>query len=173
MKENAECPGPVLHFPAQSGLWGKPTNINNVKSYATVPVIIAKGADWFNKIGTENSKGTAVFALTGKIANAGLIEVPMGTPLWQISYGIGGGIPNKKHFKAVQTGGPSGGCLPLSHLNLKVDYESLKQAGAIMGSGGIVVMDEDSCMVDVAKYFLSFTKEESCGKCISCREGTM
>ncbi len=165
-------PSPRPPFPAQSGLWGKPTNINNVKSYATVPVIIANGADWYSKIGTETSKGTAVFALTGKIANAGLIEVPMGTPLWQIIYGIGGGIPNKKRFKAVQTGGPSGGCIPLSHLNLNVDYESLKQAGAIMGSGGIVVMDEDSCMVDVAKFFLSFTMEESCGKCISCREGT-
>ncbi len=165
-------PSPRPPFPAQSGLWGKPTNINNVKSYASVPVIIANGADWYNQIGTSTSKGTAVFALTGKIANAGLIEVPMGTPLWQIIYGIGGGIPNKKKFKAVQTGGPSGGCLPLSFLNYKVDYESLKQAGAIMGSGGIVVMDEDSCMVDVAKYFLSFTKDESCGKCISCREGT-
>lgn len=165
-------PRPRPPFPAQSGLWGKPTNINNVKSYATVPVIITNGADWFAKIGTETSKGTAVFALTGKIANAGLIEVPMGTPLWQIIYTIGGGIPNKKRFKAVQTGGPSGGCLPLSNLNLNVDYESLKEAGAIMGSGGIVVMDEDSCMVDVAKFFLSFTKEESCGRCISCREGT-
>jgi NADH-quinone oxidoreductase subunit F len=165
-------PRPRPPFPAQSGLWGKPTNINNVKSYATVPVIIEKGADWFANTGTETSKGTAVFALTGKISNAGLIEVPMGTPLWQIIYTIGGGIPNKKRFKAVQTGGPSGGCLPLSNLNLNVDYESLKQAGAIMGSGGIVVMDEDSCMVDVAKFFLSFTKEESCGKCISCREGT-
>jgi NADH-quinone oxidoreductase subunit F len=165
-------PRPRPPFPAQEGLWGKPTNINNVKSYATVPVIIANGADWFAQIGTETSKGTAVFALTGKIANAGLIEVPMGTPLWKIIYDIGGGIPNKKRFKAVQTGGPSGGCLPLSQLNLNVDYESLKQAGAIMGSGGIVVMDEDSCMVDVAKFFLSFTKEESCGKCISCREGT-
>ena len=165
-------PSPRPPFPAQSGLWGKPTNINNVKSYATVPVIITNGADWFAKIGTETSKGTAVFALTGKIANAGLIEVPMGTPLWKIIYDIGGGIPNKKRFKAVQTGGPSGGCIPLSLLNLNVDYESLKQAGAIMGSGGIVVMDEDSCMVDVAKFFLSFTKEESCGKCISCREGT-
>jgi NADH-quinone oxidoreductase subunit F len=164
-------PKPRPPFPAQSGLWGKPTNINNVKSYATVPVIIEKGAEWFNTIGTENSKGTAVFALTGKIVNAGLIEVPMGTPLWKIIYDIGGGIPNKKRFKAVQMGGPSGGCVPLSYLNLAVDYESLKQAGAIMGSGGAVVMDEDSCMVDVAKYFLSFTKEESCGKCISCREG--
>lgn len=165
-------PRPRPPFPAQSGLWGKPTNINNVKSYANIPGIITHGADWFAKIGTETSKGTAVFALTGKIANAGLIEVPMGTPLWQIIYTIGGGIPNKKRFKAVQTGGPSGGCLPLTNLNLNVDYESLKQAGAIIGSGGIVVMDEDSCMVDVAKFFLSFTKEESCGKCISCREGT-
>jgi len=164
-------PRPRPPFPAQSGLWGKPTNINNVKTYSIVPLIIDKGADWFASIGTETSKGTAVFALTGKISNAGLIEVPMGTPLWKIIYGVGGGIPNKKRFKAVQTGGPSGGCIPLNYLNLNVDYESLKQAGAIMGSGGIVVMDEDSCMVDVAKYFLSFTREESCGKCISCREG--
>jgi NADH-quinone oxidoreductase subunit F len=159
-------------FPAQSGLWGKPTNINNVKSLATVPVIIAKGADWYAQIGTETSKGTAVFALTGKIANSGLVEVPMGNPLHEIIYDIGGGIPNDKHFKAVQTGGPSGGCLPVSLLNLPVDYESLTGAGSIMGSGGMVVMDEDTCMVDVARYFLSFTQSESCGKCVPCRLGT-
>jgi len=159
-------------FPAQSGLWGKPSNINNVKSLATVPVIIAKGADWYAQIGTEKSKGTAVFALTGKIANSGLVEVPMGMPLAEIIYGIGGGIPNNKRFKAVQTGGPSGGCLPASLLNLPVDYESLTGAGSIMGSGGMVVMDEDTCIVDIARYFLSFTQAESCGKCVLCRLGT-
>ncbi len=159
-------------FPAQAGLWGKPSNINNVKSLATVPVIMAKGADWYAKIGTEKSKGTAVFALTGKIANSGLVEVPMGISLQEIIYGIGGGIPDGKRFKAVQTGGPSGGCLPASLLNLPVDYESLTGAGSIMGSGGMVVMDEDTCMVDVARYFLSFTQAESCGKCVLCRLGT-
>jgi len=159
-------------FPAQAGLWGKPTNINNVKSLATVPVIIAKGADWYAKIGTEKSKGTAVFALTGKIANSGLVEVPMGMPIAEIIYGIGGGILDGKRFKAVQTGGPSGGCLPASLLNLPVDYESLTGAGSIMGSGGMVVMDEDTCIVDIARYFLSFTQAESCGKCVLCRLGT-
>ncbi len=165
-------PRPRPPFPAVSGLWGKPTNINNVKSYAFVPIIIERGAKWFSETGTEGSKGTAVFALTGKIENAGLIEIPMGTPLSTIIYDIGGGIPNGKSFKAVQSGGPSGGCIPASFLNLKVDYETLKSVGAMMGSGGLVVMDEDSCMVDVAKFFLSFTMDESCGKCISCREGT-
>jgi NADH-quinone oxidoreductase subunit F len=165
-------PRPRPPFPAVSGLWGKPTNINNVKSYAFVPIIIEKGAEWFAGTGTEGSKGTAVFALTGKIENAGLIEIPMGTKLSTIIYDIGGGIPNGKKFKAVQSGGPSGGCIPASYLNLKVDYETLKSVGAMMGSGGLVVMDEDSCMVDVAKFFLSFTMDESCGKCISCREGT-
>ena len=159
-------------FPAQSGLWGKPSNINNVKSLATVPVIIAKGAGWYAQIGTEKSKGTVVFALTGKIANSGLVEVPMGMPLQEIIYDIGGGIPGGKRFKAVQTGGPSGGCLPVSHLNRPVDYESLTEAGSIIGSGGMVVMDEDTCMVDVARYFLSFTQDESCGKCVMCRLGT-
>ena len=159
-------------FPAQSGLWGKPTNINNVKSLATVPVIIARGPEWYAHIGTEKSKGTAVFALTGKIANSGLVEVPMGIPVRQIIYDIGGGIPGGKRFKAVQTGGPSGGCLPVSHLNLPVDYDSLAQAGSIMGSGGMVVMDEDTCIVDVARFFLSFTQSESCGKCVPCRLGT-
>jgi NADH-quinone oxidoreductase subunit F len=165
-------PRPRPPFPAVSGLWGKPTNINNVKSYAFIPIIIERGAKWFSETGTEGSKGTAVFALTGKIENAGLIEIPMGTPLSTIIYDIGGGIPNGKRFKAVQSGGPSGGCIPASFLNLKVDYETLKSVGAMMGSGGLVVMDEDSCMVDVAKFFLSFTMDESCGKCISCREGT-
>jgi NADH:ubiquinone oxidoreductase subunit F (NADH-binding)/NAD-dependent dihydropyrimidine dehydrogenase PreA subunit len=159
-------------FPANSGLWGKPSNINNVKTLAALPVIIAKGGDWHAGIGSEKSKGTAVFALTGQIANSGLIEVPMGMSLQEIIYGIGGGIPKGKDFKAVQTGGPSGGCLPASLLNLPVDYESLTQAGSIMGSGGMVVMDENTCMVDVARYFLSFTQAESCGKCVPCRLGT-
>lgn len=159
-------------FPAQAGLWGKPTNINNVKSLASLPVIIGRGADWYAQIGTEKSKGTAVFALTGKIANSGLVEVPMGIPLGEIIYEIGGGIPGGKRFKAIQTGGPSGGCLPASRLNLPVDYESLAQAGSIMGSGGMVIMDEDTCIVDIARYFLSFTQAESCGKCVLCRLGT-
>jgi NADH-quinone oxidoreductase subunit F len=165
-------PRPRPPFPAQSGLWGKPSNINNVKSLATIPVIIAKGADWYAQIGTEKSKGTVVFALTGKIANSGLVEVPMGYPLQEIIYDIGGGIPGGKKFKAVQTGGPSGGCLPASLINQPVDYETLAEAGSIMGSGGMVVMDEDTCMVDVARYFLSFTQDESCGKCVPCRLGT-
>jgi NADH-quinone oxidoreductase subunit F len=159
-------------YPAVSGLWGKPSNINNVKSLATVPVIIAKGAEWYAGTGTEKSKGTCVFALTGKIANSGLIEVPMGIKLRHIIYDIGGGIPGGKKFKAVQTGGPSGGCLPESSLDKSVDYESLADAGSMMGSGGMVVMDEDTCMVDVARYFLSFTQAESCGKCVPCRVGT-
>ena len=165
-------PRPRPPFPAQSGLWGKPTLINNVKTLAFVPVIIGRGADWFSSIGTEESKGTAVFALTGKIANSGLIEVPMGTPLRDIIYGIGGGLLDGRPFKAVQTGGPSGGCLPVSHLDISVDYESLKAAGSIMGSGGMVIMDEDTCMVDVSRYFLDFTQKESCGKCVPCRLGT-
>ena len=159
-------------FPATSGLWGKPTTINNVKSLATVPVIIARGADWYASIGTEKSKGTCVFALTGKIANSGLIEVPMGIKLRKIIYEIGGGILGGKKFKAVQTGGPSGGCLPADYLDQSVDYESLTAAGSMMGSGGMVVMDEETCMVDVARYFLSFTQAESCGKCVPCRVGT-
>ena len=159
-------------FPAQSGLWGKPTNINNVKTLASIPVIISKGADWYASIGTEKSKGTAVFALTGKIANAGLVEIPMGITLRELVFEIGGGIPGGKRFKAVQTGGPSGGCLPASLLDSPVDYESLAAAGSIMGSGGMVVMDEDTCMVDMARFFLSFTQLESCGKCIPCRWGT-
>jgi len=159
-------------FPAQSGLWGKPTNINNVKTLASVPVIIAQGAGWYAKIGTEKSKGTAVFALTGKVANSGLVEVPMGIALQEIIYGIGGGIPNGKRFKAVQTGGPSGGFLPASLLNLPVGYEELAGAGSIMGSGGMIVLDEDNCIVDTARFFLSFTQAESCGKCVPCRLGT-
>jgi NADH-quinone oxidoreductase subunit F len=159
-------------FPAQSGLWGKPTTINNVKTLASIPVIISKGADWYASIGTEKSKGTAVFALTGKIANAGLVEIPMGITLRELIFEIGGGILGGKRFKAVQTGGPSGGCLPASLLDSPVDYESLAAAGSIMGSGGMVVLDEDTCMVDMARFFLSFTQLESCGKCIPCRWGT-
>jgi len=159
-------------FPAQSGLWGKPTNINNVKTLSSIPAIIAHGADWYASIGSEKSGGTAVFALTGKIANSGLVEVPMGTPLQEIIYEIGGGIPDGKRFKAVQTGGPSGGFLPASLLNLPVGYEELTEAGSIMGSGGMIVLDEDNCIVDTARFFLSFTQAESCGKCVPCRLGT-
>ncbi|HEY82631.1 MAG TPA: NADH-quinone oxidoreductase subunit NuoF [Dehalococcoidia bacterium] len=159
-------------FPAQSGLWGKPTNINNVETWANVSAIMQRGADWYSSYGSEKSKGTKTFALAGKINRTGLIEVPMGISLEKIVYDIGGGIPGGKRFKAVQTGGPSGGCLPASQLNLPVDYESLTAAGSIMGSGGMVVMDEDTCIVDVARYFLSFTQAESCGKCVPCRLGT-
>lgn len=158
-------------FPAEKGFWGRPTVINNVKTLASVPVIINQGADWFASIGTEKSKGTAVFALTGKIANSGLVEVPMGVPLSTIIYDIGGGIPNKKAFKAVQTGGPSGGCLPASKLELPIDFDSLQEAGSMMGSGGLVVMDNDTCIVDISRFFLSFTQSESCGKCVPCRVG--
>ncbi|MBU2534974.1 MAG: NADH-quinone oxidoreductase subunit NuoF [Chloroflexi bacterium] len=165
-------PRPRPPFPAQSGLDGKPTIINNVKTLASVPVIIERGADWFANIGTEKSKGTVVFALTGKIANSGLVEVPMGTPLSRIIYEVGGGIPRDKRLKAVQTGGPSGGCIPARFIDLPVDYESLKGLGSIMGSGGMVVMDETTCMVEIARYFLSFTQDESCGKCTPCRLGT-
>lgn len=154
-----------------SGLWSKPTSLNNVKTYATVPLIINRGADWFRSIGTEGSKGTAVFALTGKIANSGLIEVPMGTILREVVFDIGGGVQEGKKFKAVQTGGPSGGCLPETLLDLPIDFESLTQAGSMMGSGGMVVMDTDTCMVDLAQFFLKFCSNESCGKCVPCREG--
>ena len=165
-------PSPRPPFPAQKGLWGKPTNINNVKTLSSIPQIIQKGAKWYSSIGTEGTKGTAVFALTGKIRNSGLVEVPMGVTLRKIIEDIGGGIPDGKKFKAVQTGGPSGGCLPESALDYIVDFESLKEAGTIMGSGGMIVMDEDTCIVDVAHYFISFTQEESCGKCSPCRIGT-
>ena len=159
-------------FPANSGLWGKPTNINNVETWANVSAILEKGAEWYAGYGTEKSKGTKTFALAGKINRTGLIEVPMGITLEEIIYGIGGGIPDGKRFKAVQTGGPSGGCLPESLLKLPVDYDSLTQAGSIMGSGGMIVLDEDNCIVDTARYFLSFTQAESCGKCVPCRLGT-
>ncbi len=159
-------------FPAVKGLWKKPTNINNVETWGNVPLIINRGADWYSKIGTNGSKGTKIFSLVGKINNTGLVEVPMGITLREVIFDIGGGIPEGKDFKAVQTGGPSGGCLPKEKLDLPIDYESLTQAGSIMGSGGMIVMDENTCMVDVAKYFLNFLRDESCGKCISCREGT-
>ena len=158
-------------FPSESGIWGKPTNINNVETWATVPVIIYRGSKWFSQIGTETSKGTKVFALVGKVKNTGLVEVPMGITLREIIYDIGGGIENDRAFKAVQTGGPSGGCIPSSLLDLPIDYEQLAEAGSIMGSGGMIVMDDSTCMVDVAKYFLEFLKSESCGKCTACREG--
>jgi NADH:ubiquinone oxidoreductase subunit F (NADH-binding)/ferredoxin/(2Fe-2S) ferredoxin len=154
------------------GLWGKPTVLNNVKTFANIPLIISHGSGWFTSRGTEKSKSTAIFSLTGKIANSGWVEVPMGISLQEIIFGIGGGPPNGRRFKAVQTGGPSGGCLPASLLDMPVDFDSLTVAGSIMGSGGIVVMDEDTCMVDVARYFLSFTQAESCGKCVPCRLGT-
>jgi NADH:ubiquinone oxidoreductase subunit F (NADH-binding)/Pyruvate/2-oxoacid:ferredoxin oxidoreductase delta subunit len=159
-------------FPAQVGLWGCPTVINNVETLANVPVIINRGAEWYSSIGTAASKGTKIFSLVGKINNTGLIEVPMGITLREIIYEIGGGIPGNKRFKAVQTGGPSGGCIPSSLIDLPIDYESLKEAGSMMGSGGMIVMDEDTCVVDVSKFFIQFTNDESCGKCSACREGS-
>ncbi len=160
-------------FPAESGLWGCPTTINNVETWANIPVVFQYGADWFARIGTEKSKGTKVFALAGKVKNTGLVEVPMGTTLRNVIFDIGGGIPGDKTIKAVQTGGPSGGCIPVEMLDTEVDYDSLAAIGSIMGSGGMIVLDEDSCMVDVAKFFLEFTMSESCGKCTPCREGTL
>ncbi len=165
-------PKPKPPFPAVRGLFDKPTNINNVETLANIPQIILNGADWFASIGTEKSKGTKVFALGGKINNTGLVEVPMGTPLRDIIYKIGGGIPNGKAFKAVQTGGPSGGCIPAEYLDIAIDYDSLTSIGSMMGSGGMIVMDEDNCMVDIARFFLDFTVDESCGKCTPCRIGT-
>jgi NADP-reducing hydrogenase subunit HndC len=158
-------------FPAESGVWNAPTNINNVETWANVPEIINKGAKWFASIGTETSKGTKVFSVVGKVKNTGLVEVPMGITLREIVFDIGGGIIDDKKFKAVQTGGPSGGCIPESLLDLPIDYEKLAEVGSIMGSGGLIVMDEDTCMVDIARYFLEFLKDESCGKCTACREG--
>jgi len=165
-------PRPRPPFPAEKGLWGKPTNINNVKSWASIPIIIKRGADWFANIGTGTSTGTMIFSLVGNINNTGLVEVPMGISLRDLIYNIGGGIPNGKKFKAAQIGGPSGGCIPAEHLDVHIDYESLSALGAIMGSGGLVVADEDVCMVDFARYFMTFTQEESCGKCVPCRVGT-
>jgi len=165
-------PMPRPPFPAVKGLFGKPTNINNVETLANIPVILTKGGDWFASVGTEKSKGTKVFALAGKINYSGLVEIPMGTPLRQIIDDIGGSIPNKRKFKAAQTGGPSGGCIPAEHFDVPMDYENLTQLGAIMGSGGLIVTDEHTCMVDMAKFFLTFTQKESCGKCVPCRLGT-
>jgi len=159
-------------YPVDRGLWGQPTVINNVKTWASVPVIVNRGPEWYAAIGTERSKGTMVFSLVGKINNTGLVEVPMGITLREMIYDIGGGIPNGKKLKAVQIGGPSGGCIPASLIDLPIDYEALTQAGSMMGSGGMVVMDESTCMVDVARYFMEFLEEESCGKCFPCREGT-
>ena len=164
-------PRPRPPFPAVKGLFGKPTILNNVETYANVPKIILNGAEWFASMGTEKSKGTKVFALGGKIVNTGLVEVPMGTTLREIVYDIGGGIPNGKKFKAAQTGGPSGGCIPVEHLDVPIDYDNLIAIGSMMGSGGLIVMDEDNCMVDIAKFFLEFTVDESCGKCTPCRIG--
>jgi NADP-reducing hydrogenase subunit HndC len=165
-------PRPRPPFPAVKGLFAKPTILNNVETYANIPQIILKGADWFSSIGTEKSKGTKVFALGGKINNTGLVEVPMGTPLRTVIEEIGGGIPQGKQFKAAQTGGPSGGCIPAECLDVPMDYENLGAIGSIMGSGGLIVMDEDNCMVDIAKFYLQFTVDESCGKCTPCRVGT-
>ncbi len=165
-------PRPRPPFPAEKGIFGKPTVLNNVETYANIPQIILKGADWFSSIGTEGSKGTKVFALGGKVNNTGLVEVPMGTTVREVVYDIGGGIPGGKKFKAAQAGGPSGGCIPASKIDTPIDYDSLTAIGAMMGSGGLIVMDEDNCMVDIAKFFLDFTVDESCGKCPPCRIGT-
>ena len=165
-------PRPRPPFPANKGLFGKPTLLNNVETYANITQIILNGPDWFASMGTEKSKGTKVFALGGKIVNTGLVEVPMGTTLREIVYDIGGGIPKGKQFKAAQTGGPSGGCIPPQHLDVPIDYDKLIEIGSMMGSGGLIVMDEDTCMVDIAKFFLEFTVDESCGKCTPCRIGT-
>jgi NADH-quinone oxidoreductase subunit F len=159
-------------FPAQKGYWQKPTNINNVETFANIPFIIANGGETFGKLGTPKSKGTKVFALAGKIKNGGLVEVPMGLPLKDVIYGIGGGIKDDREFKAVQMGGPSGGCMPASLIDTPVDYENITKTGAIVGSGGMIVMDDTTCMVDMARYFLDFTRKESCGKCTYCRIGT-
>jgi len=165
-------PRPRPPFPSVAGLWGKPTNVNNVETYANIPQIILKGANWFSSMGTERSKGTKTFALAGDVNHAGLIEVPLGITLREIVYDVGGGIKDNKAFKAVQIGGPMGGCTPSTYLDLPVDYESLIKAGTMMGSGGMIVMDEDTCMVDIARFFMDFTQDESCGKCTPCRVGT-
>ena len=165
-------PRPRPPFPANAGVFGKPTVINNVETWANIAPIIIKGADWFASIGTEKSKGSKVFALAGRINNTGIVEVPMGVTFREIVYDIGGGVPRKKNFKAIQTGGPSGGCIPAAHLDTPIDYDSLGALGAIMGSGGMIVMDEDTCMVDIAKFFIDFCVDESCGKCSPCRIGT-
>ncbi len=159
-------------YPTDSGLWGKPTVINNVETFANLPVILNFGADWFRRLGTPDSGGTKVFALAGKITHTGLVEVPMGTSLREIVYEIGGGVAGGKQLKAIQTGGPAGGCIPANMLDLKVDYDSLTRIGSIMGSGGMIILDEDDCMVDIAQFFTAFSQDESCGKCTPCREGT-
>jgi len=171
IEDKAGEPRPKYVHTTDRGLWGQPSNLNNVETWANVPMIIEKGAKWYNGIGSEMSKGTKIFSLVGKINNTGLVEVPMGIPLRDIIYKIGGGIPRKKEFKAVQTGGPSGGCIPASYLDMPVDYEHLSEAGSMMGSGGMIVLDEDTCMVDMARYFLDFCKDEGCGQCTPCREG--
>jgi len=165
-------PRPRPPFPATSGLWGKPTNINNVETLANVPIIILKGSECYKAIGTESSTGTKIFALAGNVKNTGLVEVPMGTTLREIVFDIGGGIPGRKKFKAAQMGGPSGGCVPAQHLDLPIDYETVKEVGAIMGSGGLIVMDDSASMVEIARYFMEFCQDESCGKCVPCRVGT-
>ncbi len=165
-------PRPRPPFPATSGLWGKPTNINNVETLANVPIAILQGSEYYKAIGTGSSKGTKIFALAGNVKNTGLVEVPMGTTLREIVFGIGGGIPGKKQFKAAQMGGPSGGCVPAQHLDLPIDYETVKEVGAIMGSGGLIVMDDTASMVEIARYFMEFCQDESCGKCVPCRVGT-
>jgi NADH-quinone oxidoreductase subunit F len=165
-------PRPRPPYPAQCGLWGKPTLLNNVETYANIPVIIREGPDWFASVGTENSRGTKVFSLAGKVLNTGLIEVPMGITLRTVIFDIGGGIPEGRRFKAVQTGGPSGGCIPERYLDTPIDYESLKQLGSMMGSGGMIVLDETDCVVDIAKFYLQFSQDESCGQCTPCRVGT-
>jgi NADP-reducing hydrogenase subunit HndC len=165
-------PRPRPPFPAQSGLWNKPSNINNVETWFNVPVIINMGSKWFSSIGSEKSKGTKVFSLVGKVNRSGLVEIPFGTSMENVIYSMGGGVTNGRRFKAVQTGGPSGGCIPAEQIKSSVDYETLKALGSIVGSGGLVVMDEDTCMVDVAKFFLDFIVNESCGKCTPCRIGT-
>lgn len=165
-------PRPRPPYPATSGIWGKPTNINNVETFANVPVIFLNGSAWYKAIGTESSKGTKIFALAGNVKNTGLVEVPMGTTLREIVFDIGGGIPGRKKFKAAQMGGPSGGCVPAQHLDLPIDYETVKEVGAIMGSGGLIVMDDSTSMVEIARYFMEFCQDESCGKCVPCRIGT-
>ena len=165
-------PRPRPPFPANSGLWDKPTNINNVETFANIPVIISEGSEWYKQLGTKNGTGTKIFALAGKVKNTGLVEVPMGTTLREIIFDIGGGIPGRREFKAAQMGGPSGGCVPAEHLDLPIDYETVKEVGAIMGSGGLIVMDSDTSMVDISRYFMEFVQDESCGKCVPCRVGT-
>ncbi len=173
IEDKAGEPRPKYVHTTDRGLWGKPSNLNNVETWANVPMIIEKGAKWYTGIGSEKSKGTKIFSLVGKINNTGLVEVPMGIPLKDIIFKIGGGIPKKKEFKAVQTGGPSGGCIPASYLDMPVDFENLSNAGSMMGSGGMIVLDEDTCMVDMSKYFLEFCMDEGCGQCTPCREGVV